>query len=49
MPLYPLIELDLTIGTWDISDWFLPDTGYDGGENTPFEFGQRVRLRFHDE
>src|SRR5438067_8127552 len=35
MPPYPLIELELRVGTWDTSEWFLPDTGYDGGVAIP--------------
>ena len=28
---YPLIEIAITVGTWDVADFAWPDTGYDGG------------------
>jgi hypothetical protein len=39
---YPALEIGLCIGTWDVVDWALPDTGYDGGAVIPVGAGREV-------
>lgn len=39
---YPLIEIALTIGTWDVVDFAWPDTGFEGGVAIPTGAGREV-------
>jgi predicted aspartyl protease len=41
-PSYPLVEVGITIGTYDTVDYAYPDTGFDGGLIIPIGIGQEV-------